>query len=163
MSLMGVVVIYLRATENVLPTNIRFVALESYHAPQEMKEHIFEDSLIKKHRRRIIYVPTLHIIFDVLSIEVNFRAIKSLGIAVMLQNVLLIRGVGNLCYLVIKKHRYSLALVLDGIALLDVYGKVFVLVVEASTCRVRQFWSVLVSVYDTFTVQDGCHVFIMSV
>lgn len=47
--LVGVVVIVLRTSEYVLPTYINLSTLKTYHAAQEVKEHIFESSLINEY------------------------------------------------------------------------------------------------------------------
>ena len=74
----------------MLPTGIYLAALKPYHAAQEMKEHIFEGSLINENQGRVVNIPTLHIVLDVLCIEMYLCAIKMLWISIVLHDILLI-------------------------------------------------------------------------
>jgi len=159
----GVVVIGLWTSKKMLPTGINLSTLKPYHATQEVKEHIFEGSLINEYQGGVNNAPTFNVGFDVFSVEVYLCTIEVLGVAVMFKNVLFVWGIANLCCLIVGQYRYALALVLDGIALFDVYGQILALLVEASARGVCQFWSVLVSVGDSFAVQYGCNVLIMGV
>lgn len=89
--------------------------------------------------------------------------VEPLGIAVVVEYVLLVRSIADFCRFVVGLYRYALTLVLDGVTLLDVHRLILVLFVEASAVCVCDFWSVLVSVNDAFAVQDGGHVFVMEV
>ena len=90
-------------------------------------------------------------------------AIEFLGVAVVVEYIPLVRGVANFCCLVVSLYGDAVTLVLDGIALLDVHRLILVLLVEATAVCIRYFWSVLVSVCDTLTVQNGGHVLVVQI
>ena len=50
------------------PAGVHLAALETYYAPKEVKEHVFEGSLINENKGGILDAPTFYVGFDVLCV-----------------------------------------------------------------------------------------------
>ena len=116
----------------MLPTDIDLATLETYNAPKEVEEHIFEGSLIEQDERCVLDASTFYVVLDVLCVQMYLSTVEPRRVAVVVEYILLVRGVTDFCHLVVDKYRYALALVLDGIALFDGHRFVLVLLVEAT-------------------------------
>ena len=147
----------------MFPAGIYLAALETYDTPKEMEEHIFEGSLIEQDERCVLDASTFYVVLNVLCVQMHLSTVEPCRVAVVFKYVLLIGGVADFRYLVIRQNRYALALVLYGVALLNINGLLLVLLVEATAIIVRDFSPVLVSVCDTFAIQNSCYLLIMEV
>ena len=59
----------------MFPAGINLLTLETYDAPKEVEEHIFEGSLIEQNKRCVLDIPAFYIVPDILRIQMYLCAI----------------------------------------------------------------------------------------
>lgn len=142
-----------RTPQDVPPANIRAFALKTYDATEEIEEHILNDFIIDVKQRAVVCPRPLYVSIYVLVIQMDFRSVQSLWISVIVQDVLLARTVGHLCFLIVHRYRNAFCFILYCVLLLDVHRKILVLIVEASAIHIGYFGSVSVTVFYPLAVQ----------